>query len=525
MTRSSIRGRPRGTTSHRSVRVAHAVLGGTAGVVWLVLPAVTRDSDVPVAVEPDRPAASAVARDARNGEDDGTSAADLVLPLVTAGAVAVLAGYGRLRRIRRARTRTTPGGAAVEPPVPPLADLDGSARAALVEADDCVRTSREELGFAEARSGAAAVADFARAVREAEAELSAAFRMRQRYDDGLPGEAAARRHALAGIVGRCREAGRRLDAEAGAFDRLRGLAADPGAALEVAEARFRELTGRTGAAQALLADLGGRYAPSATAPVAGYAERATDRLVFATARLNRARQTADAGDRARAAGHLRAAEGAVAQAAVLVAAVGRLAAALATAAALVPAALTGAEAELAGAREGPARAPAAAAEVSADEPRTRIPHADAALAAVREELTGGPYDPLGALRRIVRAVTPLAAGRAGVLPVAALLVARAAAGAAAGFVATHRGAVRAEARTRLAEAERLLAADPPHPLAADALARRARELAEQDVRRHRRPAAEADAVLGGILLGGAPDGGPPPSFGGPRTRARRAAPP
>ncbi|MDG9722008.1 MULTISPECIES: hypothetical protein [unclassified Streptomyces] len=35
--------------------------------------------------------------------------ADLLPPLVTAGAALLLAGYGRLRRTRRARTRTTPG--------------------------------------------------------------------------------------------------------------------------------------------------------------------------------------------------------------------------------------------------------------------------------------------------------------------------------------------------------------------------------------------------------------------------------
>ncbi|MFH9731176.1 hypothetical protein [Streptomyces sp. NPDC017260] len=35
--------------------------------------------------------------------------ADLVPPLVTAGAALLLAGYGHVRRTRRARTRTTPG--------------------------------------------------------------------------------------------------------------------------------------------------------------------------------------------------------------------------------------------------------------------------------------------------------------------------------------------------------------------------------------------------------------------------------
>jgi hypothetical protein len=415
----------------------------------------------------------------------------------------------------------------------------------LAEADDSVRTSREELGFAEARFGPSAVAPFARAVRDAEAELSAAFRMRQQYDEGVPADEASRRHALAGIVGRCQEAGRRLDTEAAGFDRLRALEQGVGEALEIAEVRFRELAARTGAADATLADLGRRYGPAATADVMGHAEQAKDRLVFATFRLNQARQAADLGGPEEAARHLRAAEGAVAQAAVFVDAVDRLASDLTEAAGMVPAALTGAEAEIARAREGLARASAyapppppdntpAPTTVAAGELHARILHADAALAAVREELTAGPYDPLGALRRIAGVAEALGVGRTGVLTAAAGLIAGSATALADGYVGTHRGAVGGASRTRLAEAERLLTGPPGSPahadhLTADTLARQARELAEQDVRVHGNPATGAaeqtsglgGAVLGGILLGGTPDGGPPASFGGPTTRARR----
>lgn len=507
------------------MRVAHAVLGSAAGLVWLVLPGMTTPAEVPVAPARDVAVASAAAA---GGAQDGTSTADLAVPLLAVGAAAVLGGYGWLRRTRRARTRTTPGGAPVPPPAPPVAELDAQARAALVEADDCVRTSGAELGFAEEPLGPAAE-PFAAALRSARTELAAAFRMRQRYDDGVPEEAAARRHALAGITGRCQEAGRRLDAVAAGFDRARALDRDPGEALTGAEARFRGLTARTTATVAALADLARRYPPSATSPVTGYPEQAKDRLVFATDRLNLARQAADLGDLYRAARHLRAAEGAVAQAGLLVAAVERLAADLAAAAGLVPAALTGAEAELAALRSA-ARAPGTGP--AAGERGARLRQADGVLAAVREDVTGGPYDPLDALRRIVRALAALGAGRAGVLSAAALLCARGVTGAAAAFVATHRGAVGAEARTRLAEAERLLAARPAEPLAAEALARRARELAARDVGQYGRPRATAageggwadGAVLAGILLGGEPDGGPPAAFGGPRTRARWARP-
>ncbi|MFI6659036.1 hypothetical protein ACIBL8_26305 [Streptomyces sp. NPDC050523] len=529
MTSPLIRGRPRRAASQISVRVAHALVGGIAGVVWLVLPWMTINHDVPVPATRAAPSAPSAAAAQR----DETSATDLVLPLVAVAVVGALAGYAYVRHARRIRTRaltrTSPDGAVAPAGAAagPLSEDDERARAALVEADDCVRTSREELGFAEAQCGADAVEPFALAVRDAGAELAAAFRMRQQYDDGVPEDETSRRHALAGIVGRCREAGRRLDAEAPAFDLLRAPArGGPDTALEPAETRFRELTGRTAAAETTLADATGRYGPAATAAVTGHVEQAKDRLVFATVRFNQARQRGDMGDGAGAAIHLRAAEGATAQAAVLVTCVERLAADLTAAAELVPAALTGAEAELAAARTSDSALPSG-------ELHALGAHADLVLAAVRNEVTAGPYDPLDALRKITEALAPVATGRAGALPAGALLAARSAVALADGFVAAHRGALGSVARTRLAEAQRLLTTDPPDPQAAATLAGQALALAERDVRLYGNPiagAAEhasgaAGAVVGGILLGGGPDGGPPASFGGPRTRARRVTPP
>ncbi|MFJ4951225.1 hypothetical protein [Streptomyces sp. NPDC088760] len=524
MTSSLIRGRPRRATAHIPVRVTQAVLGALAGAGWLVLPVMTVEAHDPVPVA----SAGAVAG-AAAPQQDGTSAADLVLPLVAGVTAVALAGYGYLRRTRRARTRTTPGTVSAQPPVPTPADSERQARAALRLADDCVRAGREELCLVRELFGEKQTEPFTHALRAAETELSAAFAIWRRYEEGVPEEASARRQALVGVIGRCAEAGRRLDAEAAALDRLRGLdGAEEGgdrgveAALVVAEERFRELAARAVTAQEKLATLRERYAPSAGGPVAGYVEQAKDRLLFATARLNEARQAADAGDRGRAVRQLRAGEGAVVQAGVLVDGVERLAAQLREAAALVPAALTGAEAELAAARGGTERTTTA-------EPHARPAHADVVLAAVREELTGGPYDPLDALRRITRAAQRLDGARSGVLDTAALLVARSSVAGAEEFIAVHRGAVGAEARARLAEAVRELGAG--NNARADAAAGEARELAERDVRAYGTPylgteaatAGLAGAVLGGILLAETPDAGPPASYGGPRTRSRRHA--
>ncbi|MFJ3666174.1 hypothetical protein ACIPSE_06945 [Streptomyces sp. NPDC090106] len=503
MTSSMIRGRPRRATSHISVRVAHTLVGAVAGVLWLLLPGTT----VAHAERAPRPEAR---------QEAAATAADLVLPLAAVAAAVAVAGYVYLRRARRARTRTAPVGASVRPSAPPpLGELDERARARLVTADDCVRTSREELAFVTGRFGEDAVAPHAAVLADAAFELDSAFRLRQRYDDGVPAEEESRRHALAGIVGRCEEAGRRLDAGAAGVDQLRALETDPTGALEIAETRFRALAGRTQTVDALLTALGERYASGALASVVGHPEQARDRLVFAGLRLNQARQAVDLADNERSAPHLRAAEGAVAQAAVFLDGVERLGRDLGSAAALLPAALTGAEALL-------AQVPR---EV-VGEPRARVLHADGVLAVVRDETTRGPHDPLDALRRVVTALTPLAAEpSAGVLGAAALLVGRDAVAGADGFIGVHRGAVGAAARTRLAEAVRLLDTDP---VGAGTLARAARDLAERDVRAHGNPLAgaaghesgTAGALLGGILL---PDGAAA-SFGGPHARSRRKTP-
>ncbi|KUN74000.1 hypothetical protein AQJ46_06000 [Streptomyces canus] len=443
-----------------SARVAHALLGVVAGVAWLVLPWMTINDDAPVAGA--RTSAAVPA-------EDESSSTDLVLPVAALAVVLALAAYGSVRRIRRTRSRTTPAaagtthvGAYPAPGTqPPLTDLDDRSQAALVDADNRLRAFRQELPFAEAVSGPEAVSPCATAAEAAEAELSAACAIRARYEGGVPEEAAA----LAGVVGRCEEAERRLTAAGESLRTLRALDRDPAAALASAEARFRELTARTAGAEATPLD----------DSVTGYLELAKDGLVTATEHLNQTHQATASGRPDEAAHHLRAAETAISRADVLVTAVSRLRSARTEAARLIPPALTGAEAELAPFRDSTAYE---------GETYARLLHADAVLAAVRQETTSGqPYDPLGVLRRIVQATAPLATGRSGVLAVAALLVARESVAAADDYVTVHREAVGAAPRVLLSRARRT--DELPR---ADALAREARDLAEQDVRLRGHPA-------------------------------------
>ncbi|MFJ7490384.1 TPM domain-containing protein [Streptomyces sp. NPDC097727] len=516
--------------------------------------------------------------DPGTGNSGGTSAADLILPVVVVGGAAAVAGYAYTRRRRRATTRTTPGATGWGPgsagsgppsrPPPPLPELDARARELLVDTDDAVHTSEEELGYATAQFGEEAAAPFTEAVTYAKGELTAAFRLRQQLDDAFPEDDATRRRMLDEIISRCTDANTRLDAVSEDFDRLRALERNAPQALVTAETAFRALAGRVCAAEAALTAMRSGYAEPASAPVADAVEQAKDRLVFATSNLNRARQSVDSGNNAAAAVYVRATEGAVDQATTLVDAVDRRSRELAEAAGRLSGALTETETDLAdagGLIEGTAEG------VSTADLRGRIARAESVLGDVKGEMQAGPYDPIDALRRVEEADAALDEALAGAreqeqgdrrarsLLDQATLTAGSAIAAAADCITTNRGAVGSQARTRLAEAQRRLdrsrelagAGDPQGALAqaqqADSLAGQARSLAEQDVRSYGGRSGPGGmqgggggvggAVLGGIILGGLlgggggrggggygggfGGGGGPGSFGGGGTRGRR----
>ncbi|WP_372347533.1 TPM domain-containing protein [Streptomyces sp. KL116D] len=150
------------------------------------------------------PGAADPGADSGNG---GSGAGDLVLPVIAVGGAGALAAYAYTRRKRRMGTRTTPGGGAGaqgwgKPQLTPLPELDKQARRLLVETDDAVRTSTEELGFATAQFGDEAVEPFRAAVAYAQTELTAAFKLRQQLDDAFPEDDATKRRMLDEIVGR-----------------------------------------------------------------------------------------------------------------------------------------------------------------------------------------------------------------------------------------------------------------------------------------------------------------------------------
>ncbi|MEU6663334.1 TPM domain-containing protein [Streptomyces sp. NPDC046821] len=528
-------------TSPPRVRMGTRSAGAVVlALCWAVPPAATARADARLlaAVEP------------------GTSAPDLALPLIAAGGAVTIAALSYARRRRRMNTRTTPGGGAR---VTPLPDLDRRARRILVESDDAIRTSAEELGLADAQFGGEAVKTFAETVAFARSEVTTAFLLRRQLDDVRPGDDVTKRRLLDEIIGHCTEAGRALDAEAADFDRLRDLEDTVPEALAHAEAAATELAARTATAGETLTALRSRYAHSAVLPVEGHVEQAKDRLLFATTNFDQARDLVGSGGHGRAAAFLRAAESALGQARTFVDGVDRRGRELADADAKLPAALTASDAVLAAARAFAQGRSAASTGVL----HGRVVRVESVDLRVRRALAAGPYDPVDALRRVEEAdaaldaaLTEAGEGKADTARLRGLLdraelAARSSFGAASDFVETHRGAVGCEARMCLAEAGRELGSagmgvrvgagtpaeaggNPATALdaaqRADSLARQALYLAQQDVRFFGSPhggdgGGVGGAILGGIILGEARDDGRPGdgpwSFGGPETRGRR----
>ncbi len=446
------------------------------------------------------------------------------------------------------------------------AELEARAARALVETDDAVKTSDQELGFAEARFGAHAVAPFSAALNSARAELAEAFTLRQQLDDQMPRPERVQRKILAEISRRCGAANRALDEQSPAFDRLQDLEARATETLAEVDHYVTQQSTRLDTSEQILAKVAARYTPDAVSTVASNPGQAGERLEFARASLTEAARALSSDETGQAAVFLLAAESAADQAESLLNGIEHMEAGLTQAASALPAALREIDVEVAEAPVPTAGRP--------DERAGRVSRARAVASAVRDQMQSRePFDALTALRELGEADAALDRAlasrrterdrqdRARAVLDQVMLVARSAITAAEDFITTRRGGVGATARTRLAEAHRhfrqsiSLEQDEPGAAvseahAAGALAREARALAADDVaqfgngQQARAVTTRCDrgsggsfgvAILGGILIdpqvgdgsGGAGragfrlgGSGTPGSFGGIGTRRR-----
>ncbi len=386
--------------------------------------------------------------------DPGTNGTGIAVAVV--GGVVVLGGGAAAIVLARKRRRAGAEGAS--PEELPLSELEARASALLVRVDDDVRSSEQELGFAQAQFGEDAAAPFAAAIAEARAQLHAAFLLRQQLDDAEPDTPEQQRAWLTEIIARCEGAKASLEAHTESFSRLREVEQRAPEALAQLRLALPGVEQRLLAGRGVAAELDGVYAASITAPIAANLAEAEQRLGLVAECLVAADAELAAGQTGAAAVSIRAGEAALEQAGALADSPSTVRAELAESAQQLGAAHDDLRADL--------QLAAALAAGAGAEDRAALEAAVAEVSAVLAADTAG--DPVRALSAAAAANVRIDAAigtaresaerlrRAEAARDEALIPARAEVLAAEQFIETRRGAIGPEARTRLSEAKRQL---------------------------------------------------------------------
>lgn len=460
------------------------------------------DKMVPFAADGDWVGAITLAADEIQG-DGGAGALRIGLIVVAVVVVALLV-WLVVALVRRARRRAEIRERGAMPETPDPADpfstltdqqVETQAGLALVQADDAITSSKEELGFAVAQFGDAATEEFTRVVDAAKAKISEAFDLKQKLDDEIEDSIHDRRAWHIRIIRIADEIDDILDDNTAAFDELRKLEQNAPQELERVRGERAALDAALASADPALDALSNTYAPAALATVADNPVQARERADLADRSIEAAAQAIAAGRSGEAAFAIRTAEQSVAQAAQLAQAVTTLGAELSTIETQSRALIAELQSDLAAGQQlpDPSGTIAAAASATAQQ-----------LEAAQADLSGTARDPQRVLEALTAANTQIdaaiAQGRESVerarrvqqLLDQTLTQANSEVRAARDFIETRRGTVGSTARTRLANAEASLsqaltlrATDPDAALAeanrALALAAQATSAARSDV--------------------------------------------
>jgi uncharacterized membrane protein YgcG len=475
-----------------------------------------------------------------NGTGSGGSSSTGAAPLVALATILVIIvvlflALGIFLLLRSRRRRASQAAAARTAQLS-LEQLDAKASSLLVQLDDSLKSSDQELGFAIAQFGSEVTTPFSATLAKAQAQVKEAFEIKQKLDDAVPETPDEKRAMTTRIIELCETADRELDEQADAFDDLRKLEKTAPADLDTVETDAAACATSLEAARATLARLQAAYAPAALATVAGNPEQAEKLLAFVATAGAAAREAITKGDLSTAAVNVRAAKASLGQTDQLLAAIDTLASNLAEAGSKLDAAIADTRQDLATARALP----------SSDALQPSIAAAETALAAATDGAGSG--DPLARLAKLSEANSALdrvldqardeqeKVRVASVQLQSAITSASSQISAANDFITTRRGGVGSTARTRVSEATRHLEAavslaqsDPVRALAeanaANALSRQALTAAQDDVDSYDNPAggnaglngiggAILGGIIGGLLSGGGSRGGGFGGFGG-----------
>jgi hypothetical protein len=500
--------------------------------------------------------AAAAIGDAAGGGSGNVPSAGGAGTAVLVGAGVVAAGgagtylYLRNRRKKAALASSAsygPQGAELDPLASmSVEDLRRKSGSLLIEADDAIKSSEQELGFAQAQYGDAAVGNFTKALEEAKAHMSESFKLQQQLDDHIPDTEEQQRSWLGEIIRRSEAALASLQEQKADFDSLRELEKNAPQALAAVNAGAAEADAKIAKAEQTLADLRGKYADTALVQVSDNITQAKERLAFVQNASATAREKLAAGEGSLAAVAVRAAEESLHQTNVLLDAISKVAGSLDEARKGLEAAVVDTSQDLAQAK---------AIIQSGGHPELAGPVAavEAALGQVKDEIQGGRIDPIATLERVETAHQSLdrslsgirdqqeQARRAQVSLQQTIMSAQAQISATSDYITARRGGVGTEARTRLAEAQRNLdyalsisRNDPVTALTyaqqAHALAAQAAQLAQSDVDSFGGYANQGygrggmfggggggglgGAILGGILINSILNGGSGGGWGG-----------
>src|SRR5690606_4670073 len=106
----------------------------------------------------------------------------IIVPIV-GGAAVIGVGAFIYSRVRK---RGKDGRVTANPEQMTQKELDQRAGSLLVQLDDSLKTSEQELGFAIAQFGEAATADFSATLKSAKEKVAQAFTLKQQLDDAHP---------------------------------------------------------------------------------------------------------------------------------------------------------------------------------------------------------------------------------------------------------------------------------------------------------------------------------------------------
>ncbi|MGO9157497.1 TPM domain-containing protein [Mycobacterium sp.] len=481
----------------------------------------------------------------------------VVLAVIVIAVVLLLIVMRRRARRRRAAAlaaarRVDPTDANALAVVPPQA-LDDLSRSMVVDVDNALRTSTNELALAIDEFGNERTQPFTEAVNNAKAALAQAFNVRQQLDDTTPETPAQRRELLIRVIVSAARADHELESQTEAFEKLRDLVINAPSQLDGLTQQYVELTGRIAPAEQRMAKLHKEFDDTALSPVAGNVTDARERMAFADRNIGTARELAgqaESGEQTGLVDAFHAAESALGQARSLLDAVDTAAGDIRHAIATLPSTMADLQTNINRANEQLKRTP------KSRSPRVKELTAarDAAVTALdwsRSARGTGSADPLGAFVKLTRADADLTrrlaalaeeqatAERLNRAYEQALFTAESRVRAVSEYIDTRRGSIGPEARTRLAEAQRQLQAAhdkrttnlleaTAYANGASAWAAHAQSLANADVQSaqraySRRGGNNTGALIGGIiisdLLGGGGRGGLgggwiPTSFGG-----------